>query len=86
MTLSARVSRDSYDYVCQGGSTETKGYIDKLIIDNYTTHDGVEHGGREIGEDTLFYSETLRHFMKTLYKPIDGIGNSLKVIAKRKRN
>lgn len=84
--LSARLSRDSYDYVCQGGSNEAKAYIDICTIDNYVTNDGVVHDGSELDENTILYREVILHFMDSLHKPLDGLRNSLKVIVKRKRN
>lgn len=84
--LSARLSRDSYDYVCQGGSNEAKAYIDICTIDTYATTDGTVHDGSEIDENTVFYREIILHFMDSLHKPLDGLRNSLKVIVKRKRN
>lgn len=84
--LSARLSRDSYDYVCQGGSNEAKAYIDICTIDTYVTTDGAVHDGSEIDENTVFYREIILHFMDSLHKPLDGLKNSLKVIVKRKRN
>lgn len=84
--LSARLSRDSYDYVCQGGSNEAKAYIGICTIDTYATTDGAVHDGSEIDENTVFYREIILHFMDSLHKPLDGLKNSLKVIVKRKRN
>lgn len=84
--LSARLSRDSYDYVCQGGSNEAKAYIDICTIDTYATTDGTVHDGSELGENTVFYREIILHFMDSLHTPLDGLRNSLKVIVKRKRN
>ena len=84
--LSARLSRDSYDYVCQGGSNEAKTYIDICTIDTYATTDGTLHDGSEIDENTVFYREIILYFMDSLHKPLDGLRNSLKVIVKRKRN
>lgn len=84
--LSARLSRDSYGYVCQGGSNEAKAYIDICTIDTYATTDGTAHDGSELDENTVFYREIILHFMDSLHKPLDGLRNSLKVIVKRKRN
>ena len=84
--LSTRLSRDSYDYVCQGGSNEAKAYIDICTIDTYTTADGTIHDGSELDENTVFYREIILHFMDSLHKPLDGLRNSLRIIVKRKRN
>lgn len=84
--LSTRLSRDSYDYVCQGGSNEAKAYIDVCTIDTYVTNNDVIHDGSELDENTVFYREIILHFMDSLHKPLGGIGNALKVIVKRKRN
>ena len=84
--LSTRLSRDSYDYVCQGGSNEAKAYIDICTIDSYVTTDGVTRDGSELDENTVFYREIILHFMDSLHKPLGGIGNSLRIIAKRRRN
>ena len=84
--LSTRLSRDSYDYVYQGGSNEAKAYIDVCTIDTYATTDGTVHDGSEIDENTVFYREIILHFMDSLHKPLGGIGNSLRIIVKRKRN
>lgn len=84
--LSTRLSRDSYDYACQGGSNEAKAYIDVCTIDTYATTDGTVHDGSELDENTVFYREIILHFMDSLHKPLGGIGNSLRIIAKRRRN
>lgn len=84
--LSARLSRDSYGYAYQGGSHEMEAYIDICTIDSYVTTDGVVHDGSELDENTVFYRELILHFMDSLHRPLGGIGNSLKVIVKRKRN
>ena len=84
--LSTRLSRDSYDYVCQGGSNEAKAYIDVCTIDTYATTDDTVHDGSELDENTVFYREIILHFMDSLHKPLGGIGNSLRIIAKRRRN
>lgn len=84
--LSTRISRDSYDYVEFGGSTEIKGYIDLLTIDKFITIDGEEHCGTELNEDSVFYREVLLHFIDSLYNPIDSIRNSLRIVVKRRRN
>lgn len=84
--LSTRLSRDSYDYVWRGGSQEIDGYIDLLTIDKFTTVNGEEHSGTELNEDSVFYREVLLHFIDSLYKPIDSIGNSLRIVVKRRRN
>lgn len=84
--LSTRLSRDSYDYVYQGGSNEAKAYIDVCTIDTYVTNNGVTHDGSELDENTVFYREIILHFMDSLHKPLGGIGNSLRIIVKRKRN
>ena len=86
VTLSARISRDSCNYVMTGGSTEIKGYIDLLTIDTFTTINGEEHYGTELNEDSVFYREVLLHFVDSLYNPIDSIGNSLRIVVKRRRN
>jgi hypothetical protein len=84
--ISTRISRDSYDYVERGGSYELDGFIDTLVIDKYVTVDGEEHSGDELQEGSVFYKEVLLHFIDSLYNPIDSIGNSLRIIVKRKRN
>lgn len=84
--LSARLSRDSYDYVYQDGSNEAKAYIDVCTIDTYATTDGTVHDGSELDENTVFYREIILHCMDSLHKPLGGIGNSLRLIVKRKRN
>lgn len=86
VTLSARISRDSCNYVMTGGSTEIKGYIDLLTIDTFTTINGEEHCGTELNEDSVFYREVLLHFVDSLYNPIDSIGNSLRIVVKRRRS
>lgn len=85
-TLSTRISRDSYHYVMTGGSQEIKGCIDALEIVNYTTVDGEEHSGDELHGGSVFYREVLLHFVDSLHNPIDSIGNSLRIVAKRRRN
>lgn len=85
-TISTRISRDSYNYVEQGGSNELDGFIDTLVINNYVTVDGEEHSGTELNEDSVFYREVLLHFIDNLYKPVGAFTNSLRIIAKRKRN
>lgn len=84
--LSTRLSRDSYYYVYQGGSNELDAFIDTLVIDKYVTVDGEEHSGTELNEDSVFYKEVLLHFIDSLYKPAGVVANSLRIIAKRKRN
>ena len=84
--LSTRISRDTYNYVMTGGSTEIKGYIDLLTIDTFTTANGEERSGAELNEDSVFYREVLLHFVDSLYNPIDSIGNSLRIVVKRRRN
>lgn len=84
--LSTRLSRDSYDYVCQGGSNEAKAYIDVCTIDTYATTDGTVHDGSELDENTVFYREVLLRFIDSLYKPVGAFTNSLRIIVKRKRN
>lgn len=84
--ISTRISRDSYDYVERGGSYELDGLIDTLIINKFTTIDGEEHSGTELREDSVFYREVLLHFIDSLYKPAGAFTNSLRIIAKRKRN
>lgn len=85
-TISTRISRDSYDYVERGGSYELDGFIDTLVINKFTTVDGEEHSGTELHEDSVFYREVLLHFIDSLYKPVGAFTNSLRIIAKRKRN
>lgn len=85
-TISTRISRDSYHYVMTGGSQEIKGFIDALEIVNYTTVDGEEHSGDELHGGSVFYREVLLHFVDSLHNPIDSIGNSLRIVAKRRRN
>lgn len=85
-TISTRISRDSYDYVKRGGSYELDGFIDTLVINKFTTVDGEEHSGTELHEDSVFYREVLLHFIDSLYKPVGAFTNSLRIIAKRKRN
>ena len=84
--ISARISRDSYNYVMQGGSNELDGFIDTLVIDKYVTADGEEHSGTELNEDSVFYKEVLLHFIGSLHKPVGAFTNSLRIIAKRRRN
>lgn len=84
--ISTRISRDSYNYVMQGGSNELDGFIDTLVIDKYVTADGEEHSGIELNEDSVFYREVLLHFIDSLYKPVGVVANSLRIIVKRKRN
>lgn len=84
--ISTRISRDSYDYVERGGSYELDGFIDTLIINAFTTVNGEEHSGTELHEDSVFYREVLLHFIDSLYKPAGAFTNSLRIIAKRKRN
>lgn len=86
VTLSTRISRDSYDYVERGGSYELDGFIDTLVIDKYVTADGEEHSGDELQEGSVFYREVLLHFIDSLYKPVGAFTNSLRIIVKRKRN
>lgn len=86
VTLSTRISRDSYDYVERGGSNELDGFIDTLVIDNYVTADGEEHSGDELQEGSVFYKEVLLHFISSLHKPVGAYTNSLRIIAKRRRN
>ena len=86
VTLSTRISRDSYDYVARGGSNELDGFIDTLVIDKYVTVDGEEHSGTELNEDSVFYREVLLHFIDSLYKPVGVVANSLRIIVKRRRN
>ena len=85
-TISTRISRDSYDYVERGGSYELDGFIDTLVIDKFTTVDDEEHSGTELNEDSVFYKEVLLHFIDSLYKPAGVVTNSLRIIAKRRRN
>ena len=84
--ISTRISRDSYNYVMQGGSNELDGFIDTLVINKYATADGEEHCGTELNEDSVFYKEVLLHFIDSLYKPAGMFTNSLRIIAKRRRN
>ena len=84
--ISTRISRDSYNYVMQGGSNELDGFIDTLVINKFTTVDGEEHSGTELNEDSVFYREVLLHFIDSLYKPVGAYTNSLRIIAKRRRN
>ena len=84
--ISTRISRDSYDYVERDGSCELDGFIDTLVIDKYVTVDGEEHSGTELHEDSVFYREVLLHFIDSLYKPVGAFTNSLRIIAKRRRN
>ena len=84
--ISTRISRDSYNYVMQGGSNELDGFIDTLVIDKYVTADGEEHSGDELQEGSVFYREVLLHFIDSLYKPVGAFTNSLRIIVKRKRN
>lgn len=84
--ISTRISRDSYDYVERGGSYELDGFIDTLIINTFTTVSGEEHCGAELNEDSVFYREVLLHFIDSLYKPVGAFTNSLRIIAKRRRN
>ena len=86
VTLSTRISRDSYDYVERGGSNELDGFIDTLVIDNYVTADGEEHSGDELQEGSVFYKEVLLHFIDSLHKPVGAYTNSLRIVAKRRRN
>lgn len=85
-TISTRISRDSYNYVMQGGSNELDGFIDTLVIDKYVTADGEEHSGDELHEGSVFYKEVLLHFIGSLHKPVGAFTNSLRIIVKRKRN
>lgn len=84
--ISTRISRDSYDYVERGGSNELDGFIDTLVINKFTTVDGEEHSGTELNEDSVFYKEVLLHFIGSLHKPVGAFTNSLRIIAKRRRN
>lgn len=84
--ISTRISRDSYNYVMQGGSNELDGFIDTLVINKYATVDGEEHSGTELNEDSVFYKEVLLHFIDSLYKPAGVVANSLRIVVKRKRN
>lgn len=86
VTISARISRDSYDYVERGGSYELDGFIDTLIINTFTTVNGEEHSGDELHEDSVFYREVLLHFIDSLYTPVGAYTNSLRIVAKRRRN
>ena len=86
VTISTRISRDSYNYVMHGGSNELDGFIDTLVIDKYVTADGEEHSGTELNEDSVFYKEVLLHFIDSLYKPVGAYTNSLRIIAKRRRS
>lgn len=85
-TISTRISRDSYNYVMQGGSYELDGFIDTLVIDKYVTVDGEEHSGTKLNEDSVFYREVLLHFIDSLHKPVGAYTNSLRIIVKRKRH
>lgn len=84
--ISTRISRDSYNYVERGGSYELDGFIDTLIINTFTTVNGEEHCGTELNEGSVFYREVLLHFIDSLYKPAGVVTNSLRIIAKRRRN
>ena len=84
--ISTRISRDSYDYVARGGSNELDGFIDTLVIDTFTTVNGEEHSGDELHEGSVFYKEVLLHFIGSLHKPVGAYTNSLRIIAKRRRN
>lgn len=84
--ISTRISRDSYNYVMQGGSNELDGFIDTLVINKYVTADGEEHSGDELQEGSVFYKEVLLHFIGSLHKPAGAFTNSLRIIAKRRRN
>lgn len=84
--ISTRISRDSYNYVMQGGSNELDEFIDTLVINKYATADGEEHSGTELNEDSVFYKEVLLHFIDSLYKPAGVVANSLRIVVKRKRN
>ena len=86
VTLSTRISRDSYDYVERGGSNELDGFIDTLVIDKYVTVDGEEHSGTKLNEDSVFYREVLLHFIDSLHKPVGAYTNSLRIVAKRRRS
>ena len=86
MKISTRLSCDSYDYVERGGSYELDGFIDLLTIDKFTTVDGKEHSGTELNEDSVFYREVLLHFVDSLHKPVGAYTNSLRIVAKRRRN
>lgn len=83
--ISTRISRDSYNYVMQGGSSEIDGFIDDLTIVKYVTSDSEEHSGDELYKGSVFYEEVLLHFIDSLHKPTSGFTNSLRIIAKRKR-
>ena len=85
-TISTRISRDLYNYVMQGGSNELDGFIDTLVIDKYVTVDDEEHSGDELHEGSVFYKEVLLHFINSLHKPVGAYTNSLRIIAKRRRN
>lgn len=84
--ISTRISRDSYNYIERGGSYELDGFIDTLVIDKYATVDGEEHSGDELQEGSVFYKEVLLHFIDSLYKPVGAYTNSLRIVAKRRRN
>lgn len=84
--ISTRISRDSYDYVERGGSYELDGFIDTLVIGKYVTADGEEHSGDELQESSVFYKEVLLHFIDSLHKPVGVYTNSLRIVAKRRRN
>lgn len=86
VTLSTRISRDSYDYVERGGSCELDEFIDTLVINKFTTVNGEEHCGTELNEDSVFYKEVLLHFIDSLHKPVGAFTNSLRIIVKRRRN
>lgn len=83
--ISTRISRDSYNYVMRGGSSELDGFIDDLTIFKYTTTDGEEHSGDELYNGSVFYEEVLLHFIDSLHKPTSSFTNSLRIIAKRRR-
>lgn len=84
--ISTRISRDSYNYVMQGGSNELDGFIDTLVIDKYVTVDGEEHSGDELQEGSVLYKEVLLHLIDSLYKPAGAYTNSLRIVAKRRRS
>lgn len=84
--ISTRISRDSYNYVMTGGSQEIDGFIDLLTVDTFTTVNDEERSGTELNEDSVFYREVLLHFIDRLYKPVGAFTNSLRIIAKRRRN
>ena len=86
VNISTRISRDAYNYVMQGGSNELDGFIDTLVINTFTTANGEEHSGDELHEGSVFYKEVLLHFINSLHKPVGAFANSLRIIAKRKRN